>query len=339
MCMWWTASSSGRRRSKMPRAVAKLWANFFSLSLSLSQSNFQLPVLVYMSSDKKTNLWQEEKEVWRVPSNHCLLLILFWFSNIQRYNYCCPQIVVDFTATWCGPCRLMAPVFSDLSKKYDILIFLKVDVDEVQVKFFFFFFFFLNFSLFFNIHDHRQAGIALLTLISTMTSSSPQPLLLLLLLFYRTFFFVLCDMRTETILHVQLLEVHCCKVHQIKENQMLLRHVHQIFTCWMHTVCCHHHSHLLFLQGASDEENSNASQTCASDSHIMLFVSAKFVGLHVSDHHHHLPFFATCIRIKCFSQTCASDSHMFVSAKFVEPHVSHHCHLLVSNCKNICKNV
>jgi hypothetical protein len=139
----------------------------------------------------------------------------------------------------------MAPVFTDLSKKYDILIFLKVDVDEVQVRFFFFFFF-LNFFLFFNIHDHGQAGISLLTLISTMTSSSPQPLLLLL--FSRTsFFFVLCDMRTETILHIQLLEVHCCNVHQIKENQMLLRHVHQILACWMYTVCCYCHSHLLLF--------------------------------------------------------------------------------------------
>jgi len=39
-------------------------------------------------------------------------------------------IVVDFTATWCGPCRLMTPVFSELIKKCDILTFLEVDVDE-----------------------------------------------------------------------------------------------------------------------------------------------------------------------------------------------------------------
>ena len=43
------------------------------------------------------------------------------------------QIVVDFTATWCGPCRLMAPIFTELSKKYDQIIFIKLDVDEVQV--------------------------------------------------------------------------------------------------------------------------------------------------------------------------------------------------------------
>lgn len=43
------------------------------------------------------------------------------------------QIVVDFTASWCGPCKLMAPVFAELSRKFGQLIFVKVDVDEVQV--------------------------------------------------------------------------------------------------------------------------------------------------------------------------------------------------------------
>jgi thiol-disulfide isomerase/thioredoxin len=48
----------------------------------------------------------------------------------------CEQIVVDFTATWCGPCRVMSPIFVELSKKYKNLIFLKVDVDEVAVSIF-----------------------------------------------------------------------------------------------------------------------------------------------------------------------------------------------------------
>jgi thioredoxin 1 len=48
----------------------------------------------------------------------------------------CEQIVVDFTATWCGPCRVMSPIFVELSKKYTNLIFLKVDVDEVAVSVF-----------------------------------------------------------------------------------------------------------------------------------------------------------------------------------------------------------
>jgi len=39
--------------------------------------------------------------------------------------------VVDFYATWCGPCKQIAPFVVKLSEEFKDATFLKVDVDEV----------------------------------------------------------------------------------------------------------------------------------------------------------------------------------------------------------------
>merc|ERR1711918_7866 len=39
-------------------------------------------------------------------------------------------VAVDFTATWCGPCQRIGPVFVEMAKDYPDIEFVKVDVDE-----------------------------------------------------------------------------------------------------------------------------------------------------------------------------------------------------------------
>ena len=50
------------------------------------------------------------------------------FASLKTGNL---PLVVDFWATWCGPCRMVAPIIEELAKKYEGQVVIgKGDVEE-----------------------------------------------------------------------------------------------------------------------------------------------------------------------------------------------------------------
>ncbi|KAL9226265.1 hypothetical protein vseg_002097 [Gypsophila vaccaria] len=55
-----------------------------------------------------------------------------WKSFFELSKKSDKLLVVDFHASWCGPCQYMEPVFKAFSLKYENADFVKIDVDELS---------------------------------------------------------------------------------------------------------------------------------------------------------------------------------------------------------------
>ena len=42
-------------------------------------------------------------------------------------------VVVDFFATWCGPCRALSPYIDELAIKYHHILFAKANIEETPI--------------------------------------------------------------------------------------------------------------------------------------------------------------------------------------------------------------
>lgn len=52
-------------------------------------------------------------------------------ENFESLKNGAQPLVVDFWATWCGPCRMVAPIIAELAEEYDGKIVVgKCDVEE-----------------------------------------------------------------------------------------------------------------------------------------------------------------------------------------------------------------
>ncbi|MFA5983754.1 MAG: thioredoxin [Methylococcaceae bacterium] len=51
------------------------------------------------------------------------------FNQVIEEN---PIVVLDFWATWCGPCKSFAPIFEAAAEKHSDIVFGKIDTDAQQ---------------------------------------------------------------------------------------------------------------------------------------------------------------------------------------------------------------
>lgn len=51
------------------------------------------------------------------------------FKKILSEN---KKVVVDFYADWCGPCKMMSPMFEAAATEVKDVVFIKLNVDELQ---------------------------------------------------------------------------------------------------------------------------------------------------------------------------------------------------------------
>ena len=54
-------------------------------------------------------------------------------NSIEEFDAAIKEgvVLVDFFATWCGPCKMLSPVLEEVSNENPNVLVLKIDVDEV----------------------------------------------------------------------------------------------------------------------------------------------------------------------------------------------------------------
>jgi len=86
------------------------------------------------TSDKKSSQKQTEVKTIHLTKAEFLKKVVNYETNSKEWKYLGDKpAIIDFYATWCGPCKTIAPALEQLAEEYDGLIYVyKVDTDKEQ---------------------------------------------------------------------------------------------------------------------------------------------------------------------------------------------------------------
>jgi thioredoxin len=86
------------------------------------------------SKAEDTNKKEKKMEVTQLTKDLFTQKVVDYVNNPKEWKYLGDKpAIIDFYATWCGPCRMVAPIMEELAKEYgDKIVVYKVDVDQEQ---------------------------------------------------------------------------------------------------------------------------------------------------------------------------------------------------------------
>ena len=100
--------------------------------MKMTRTTRLLSVLALLLTATVQGLADDKGQVLSLSQDDYKTLVSDYTSHEWKFNGCRPAII-DFNATWCGPCKQLAPILEELAQEYKGKIdFYSVDVDKCK---------------------------------------------------------------------------------------------------------------------------------------------------------------------------------------------------------------